>query len=122
MLFLNDDLIRYIALFLHLNLNNLLNFSIVNKNINIVIDDIFYKQLAILYYSSDFWKRAYNRPVYISKPLKNIKMELIRIENFQKILDRNNLNRWTQKDFYNYWKANNDYYINHKLDEILSIL
>ena len=45
-----------------------------------------------------FWKRAYNRPVYISKPLKNIKMELIRIENFQ-ILDRNNFNRWTQKIF-----------------------
>ena len=43
------------------------------------------------------------RPVIESKPLKTYKAKLIRIETFQKVLDRLNYKRWTQKDFYNYW-------------------
>ena len=42
-----------------------------------------------------------------SKPFKDMKKELIRIEFFQKHLDNLNIKRWTKKDFYNYWKFDN---------------
>ena len=57
-------------------------------------------------YSKDFWQKAYKRPKFYSNPLKNFKMELVRIENFQLMLDKSNIKRWTQKDFYDYWKIN----------------
>ena len=84
--------------------NSILNFSIINKNNFYLFDNLFYKELSELYYSSEFWKKAIKRPFITSKPLKNFKLELIRIENFQKYLDSINKNRWTKKDFYNYWK------------------
>ena len=57
-------------------------------------------------YGINFWLKARHRPIKKSKPLKNYKLELVRIEKFQKGLDSLNINRWTKKDFYNYWKYN----------------
>ena len=103
---LNNDILYYLSF--KLDLNNLLNFSIINKNNYKLFDNLFYTKYAIHKYSYEFWIKAYKRPIIYSKPLKSIKLELIRIENFQRGLDILSLNRWTKKDFYDYWS--NDKY------------
>lgn len=102
---LNDDILREIAF--KLNFETILNFSLANKKTYIVFDDIFYKNLAFELWSHIFWIKASLRPIKKSKPLKDMKKELIRIEFFQKHLDSLNKKRWTKKDFYNYWKSDN---------------
>jgi len=102
---LNDDVLREIAF--KLKFDTILNFSLANKKTYIVFDDIFYKNLAIILYSRIFWIKASYRPIKKSKPYKDMKKELIRIEFFQKHLDNLNMKRWTKKDFYNYWKFDN---------------
>lgn len=101
---LNEELFKLTAD--NLTLKEILQYSIINKNLYQTFDENFYKRLAIKYYTKHFWEKAYKRPTFYSKPLKNTKMELIRIENFQLLLDRLNIKRWTQKDFYDYWKNN----------------
>lgn len=100
---LSHDEIRFIAIFL--TINDIINFTNTNKIINIAIDNNFYNDLAIQLYGKAFWKIALNRPPIISKPLFNYKKELLRIENFQKGLDKINAKRWVTKDFYDYWKS-----------------
>jgi hypothetical protein len=102
---LNDDILREIAF--KLNFETILNFSLANKKTYIVFDEIFYNDLAYNLYSRIFWIKASLRPIKKSKPLKNMKQELIRVELFQKHLDNLNGMRWTKKDFYNYWKFDN---------------
>ena len=109
---LNNDILCHISF--ELNLNNLLNFSIINKNNYKIFDNIFYKNYALKQFSEDFWIKAYERPIIYSRPLNNIKLELIRIEQFQKSLDNLNLDRWTKKDFYNYWEMEKKYNEKHK--------
>lgn len=117
----NDDIIRYIAY--KLDFYSILNFSIINKNNYNSLDNNFYHNLAYIYYTKEFWDRAKKRPIHYSLPLKSVKKELIRIENFQKSLDELNNTRWTEKDFYDYWNNNDKYYINNKrLDIILNML
>lgn len=123
---LDDDMLYYMSF--KLDLNDLLNFSIINKNNYKVFDNRFYINYAINQFSYEFWLRAYKRPIFYSKPLKNIKMELIRIEHFQRGLDNLNINRWSQKDFYDYWynydyktKINN-YSIDFLMNNVLNIL
>lgn len=106
-LYLNIDCLFIITNFL--NFNNILNFSISSKFIYQLFDDLFYKNLAINYFSNNFWKIAKLRPKKTSFPLNNYKKELIRIENFQKQLDILNIDRWCKKDFYNYWKFKDCY-------------
>ena len=100
---LNNDIILYLSF--NLDLLSVLSFSQISKTIYPIFDNIFYYQYAIFMYSEDFWINAKNRPIFKSKPLRTYKDELIRIENFQRVLDRLNYKRWTQKDFYNYWKT-----------------
>lgn len=104
---LNNDIIYYLSF--KLDFNSLLNFSIIDKNNYKLFDNKFYKYYAIKIFTYDFWIKAEKRPIMYSNPLKNIKMELIRIENFQKNLDNINIKRWTQKDFYDYWKHYDEY-------------
>ena len=99
---LNQDVIQNLAYYL--DLFSILNLSLVDKTINLYLDDIFYKSYAIYVFGDIFWIKASMRPIVESKPLKTYKAELIRIETFQKVLDRLNYKRWTQKDFYNYWE------------------
>lgn len=98
---LDYDVLREISY--KLNLDSILIFSLVNKQIYSALDNIFYKNLAYNYFGKDFWTKAYLRSSRSSKPLKNIKRELIRIEFFQRNMDALNVNRWVKKDFYDYW-------------------
>lgn len=99
---LNFDNIRHISDFL--KFGDILNFSISCKETYCALDDIYFKNLAYKFYGYCFWLKAKCRNPMVSKPLKNFKLELIRIENFQRNLDNINISRWTKKDFYNYWK------------------
>ena len=107
MKYLGRDLIRNIAF--GLKFTEILKFSVINTFLYKTIDNIFYKKLAVIYYSKNFWNRALERPIFFSKPLNNIKMELIRIEKFQLTLEKHNIKRWCQKDFYDYWKYNDKF-------------
>ena len=98
---LNQDIIRNLAY--NLDLLTILNLSSVNKCTYQYLDELFYKSYAIYIFGEIFWIKASKRPKIKSKPLKTYKAELMRIERFQRILDRLNNKRWTQKDFYNYW-------------------
>jgi len=99
---LNQDIIINISYML--NLTSILNLSAVDKITYKYFDEVFYKCYAMYIFGQDFWLNAFKRPIIKSIPLKTFKAELIRIESFQKELDRLNYERWTQKDFYNYWK------------------
>ena len=101
---LNSDTVRHISEFL--KLQDILNLCIISKENYILFDEIYFKNLAYKMYGKYFWIKAGNRNPILSKPLKNFKLELIRIENFQRNLDNINVSRWTKKDFYNYWKYN----------------
>jgi hypothetical protein len=98
----NVDIVHLLAV--DLDFDDLLNFSIVNKSLYLIFDNLFYKNLGYKMYGINFWLKARHRPIKKSKPLNNYKLELLRIEKFQKGLDSLNSDRWTKKDFYNYWK------------------
>lgn len=117
---LPNDLILLIAN--KCNLNSIINLSSINKNNFKLFDDYFFKEFAYKCYGINFWNKAYNRPIYISKPMKNYKLELLRIENFQMFLDNINFNRWTKKDFYNYWNYRDKYLTNDDIYYHLNIL
>lgn len=97
-----SDLILHISSFM--KLKDILQFSITCKEFYTQFDNLFYKNLAYQMYGICFWLKALCRPHTFSKPLDNFKLEIIRIENFQRKLDNLNISRWTKKDFYNYWK------------------
>ena len=101
MLFLPDDII-YNIIFM-IDFNTIIKITEVNNEINKLLDNNFFKILAIKYYSKEFWKRAALRPRQYSKPLKNIKLELLRIEKFQNLLEKLENKRWTNDMFYNLW-------------------
>ena len=107
---LPNDLLLVIAN--KLDFNSIIEFSSINKINFKLFDDKFFEELAYIYYSVKFWEKAKNRPIYNSIPLKSFKLELLRIENFQKYLDDLNINRWTKKDFYNYWSFKDKYLYN----------
>jgi len=99
---LNADIIRNLAY--NLDLLSILNLSQVDRINYYSLDELFYQCYAVFIYGEEFWIRARMRPIQKSRPLLTVKRELIRIELFQKMLDSLNINRWTQKDFYDYWK------------------
>lgn len=112
-----DDITMYITTFL--SFNDIINITSTCKMYyyNIFTDDYFYN-LAVSYYSENFWKISNMRSKDLSKPLKNYKLELLRIEKFQQMIVKYNAKRWTINDFYSYWnyqetlKNNNKYIIN----------
>ena len=68
---LNNDIIIYITT--HLSFYDIINITNICKEYyyNIFTDDYFYN-LAVSYYSENFWKIANMRSKELSKPLKII--------------------------------------------------
>ena len=95
MINLEDDVIYKITDYL--NFNNIIYLSMTNKELYYLFDDLFFTNLAIKMYTDEFLDKASHRPIFSSLPLKSMKHELIRIENFQKLLDNLNFDRWTNK-------------------------
>ena len=106
---LNYDILFSIANCL--DFNNIINFSIINKENYLIFDDLFFTNLAFKMYTVNFWIKALERPFRLSKPLDKIKDELLRIQKFQSILDSYNVKRWSNNDFYRYWdwQCSNNY-------------
>ena len=110
MFYLPDDIIYEIVN--KLDFNSIIKITRINKQINALLDNIFFYNLAVKYYSQEFWKRASLRPKHFSKPLKNMKQELLRIEKFQNLVKKLDLEkkRWCNNKFYNLWEIQNNIY------------
>ena len=105
---LDNDTILYLTSFL--SFNSIIIFSNTTKIYNNLFDDKYFNNLAIHYYSEEFWKAAINRTVELSKPLRSYKLELLRLEEFQNRLEKYISRRWTISDFYFYWDYQEQYY------------
>ncbi len=90
------------------DINEVINLSMINKNLNELFDNKIYCEWGINKYSNDFWKKAFKRPMIISNPLPSMKLELIRIFKFQENLKKNNLPEWNKEEFYLYWDTLED--------------
>ena len=86
------------------NIKELLRLSETDKNINLLMDDNLYFNWGKNLYTKKCWKKAKNLDSIISKPLKNMKLELIRIEKFQDYNIKHGYQRWENKDFFIYWE------------------
>ena len=91
------------------NINNVINVSMVNKNMWELLDNNIYIYWGRNLYSNEFWNRANKRSSIISKPLINMKMELLRIENFQNCQKRFGYPLWNNEDYYIYWETMENY-------------
>ena len=100
---LNNDVVELIMK--NLQLYDILLFSITNKEYYKMLNNLFYLNLAIDIYGKEFWAKAFLRPKIKSKPLNSMKLELIRIERFQTRVYKSISRRWTNEDFYNFWKG-----------------
>ena len=86
------------------NVQDVISFSRSNREIYSFFDDTQYMDWGRNIYTREFWSKAEKRNKSISKPLKNMKMELLRIHNFTKMQIRHGQPLWTREDYYLYWK------------------
>lgn len=101
---LSNDTILCIILQLK-NIQDLMNLSSIDKNMFEIFGNNLYIDWGRNLYSAEFWNRASQRTSCISKPLCNMKMELLRIDNFQKHIVKHRHEMWTSEDFYSYWSS-----------------
>ena len=67
-------------------------------------NDEFYEHLALMYFTREFWDRAALRTTQL--PCATVKMELLRIERFQRALETMpGCKRWREREFFGYWDA-----------------
>lgn len=84
------------------NVNDIISITILNLFLYKNIDDSYFYSWGIKQYSKDFWIKASMRTKSISKPLKNMKLELIRLQRFIDCIQLQNM-KWSNKDFYDFW-------------------
>jgi len=84
------------------SIHDIIKIIILNKYLYINIDDSYFFAWGIKHYSKEFWIKAKNRSKSISNPLKTMKLELIRLENFIDTIRKQNI-KWKNKDFYDFW-------------------
>lgn len=111
---LSDNLIQNIVdnqflldiIFDYILLKDYANLLIINKDYNIFfrnIDDYLWSKIAINEYSKEFWTKAIQRDIRISKPLKNYKEELKRLKLFEHSMQISLQKKFTINDYYRYW-------------------
>ena len=101
---LPDDIILHI-LYNISDIYNIINISKINKNMYELLDNQIYIYWGRNLYSNKFWELAQKRTPIISKPLLSMKMELLRIKDFQDYQQSLGYTPWNNKDFYKYWEA-----------------
>jgi len=101
---LPDDII-YTILFLINNIHDVINVSNINNNMYNILDDEFYTIWARHYYTNEFWDKAILRSPFLSNPLPNMRMELLRLNNFDNFNKQHGLQRWKNEDYYLYWET-----------------
>ena len=75
-----------------------------------LFDNLIYIYWGINLYTKEFWEKAEQRTRHISKPLINMKMELLRLDKFKKHQLKNGHQLWSNDDYYQYWDAMEKYY------------
>ena len=98
---LNNDIIEYISYYL--NIIDINNLKKSNKELKNVFNNNYFINRAYELYSKTFWKKAQNRSPHLSKPLNTIEHELLRIEKFNNTINKFNLKKWKEQDFFKYW-------------------
>jgi hypothetical protein len=101
---LPDDLILLI-IYNILDINNIINLSIINKTMYKCFDDTIYIHWGRNLYSNEFWNKAQKRTPIISCPLFSMKMELLRIAKFHDYQKTLGFTLWNNEDFFKYWDA-----------------
>jgi hypothetical protein len=96
------------------NICDVINLSTANKSIYELFDNNQYFYWGQNLYSKVFWDKAKLRTPIISKPLINMKLELMRIDRFQQYNIKHGYQRWDNEDFYAYWKSLEMYIKNRK--------
>ena len=86
-------------------IDDIISLSESSKCLNNKIDNYIYLQWGRYTYTNDFWNRALQRNPIVSKPLGNIKLELLRIKNFTELQIKNGHEPWNKKDYYKYWNS-----------------
>lgn len=84
------------------NVNDIINITTLNLYLYQNIDDSYFYSWGIKQYTKDFWIKASMRTKSISKPLKTMKLELIRLQRFIDCIKLQNM-KWANKDFYDFW-------------------
>lgn len=84
------------------NVHDIINITTLNLYLYQNIDDSYFYSWGIKQYTKDFWIKASMRTKSISKPLKTMKLELIRLQRFIDCIKLQNM-KWTNKDFYDFW-------------------
>ena len=87
-----------------LSFENILKLCQISREINETLNDSFFKALAFLMYSKEFWVQASMRPIRFSRPLCTWKKEMRRLEYFQETLLRSGGKRWCFADFKMFWE------------------
>ena len=105
---LNDDL--YILISKNLNLNDIISLKLTNNEFNNCFNDNFFNIYAFSLYTKAFWQKAEKRNPILSNPLRTMQQELLRIQNFNKILSQKGYNPWSEEEFINYWERQDKYF------------
>lgn len=111
---LYEDLLLLI-LFNLTNINYIINFSIINQVTYNSINNDIYIEWGKNMYSKEFWNRANKRTITISNQCINMKMELLRIQNFTDLQIKHFQERWTKEDYYKYWDSMEKIYTESKI-------
>jgi hypothetical protein len=90
------------------NIHDIINLSIVNKDTYTIFDDYIYMYWGRYIYTNEFWEKAQQRSPKVSRPLLNMKQELLRINKFTNHLIKHGMEIWTKKDYYIYWISMED--------------
>ena len=98
------DIIEIIVLNLS-DIRDIINFSMSNKLLNKTINDTLFTSWARNKYSDEFWEKAKKRTPILSKPLCNMKYELIRLYNFELTQIKEKHTLWNSEDYYLYWNS-----------------
>jgi len=101
---LPNDILYTILLTIN-DINNVINISAINHELFNTLDDTFYTLLAQYIYTSEFWKRADKRSKILSKPLPNMKLELLRLDKFDNFQIKYGCEPWKNEDYYLYWDS-----------------
>lgn len=104
----------FVIIFNLKNVDDIINLSSTNKSIYELFDNNIYYFWGQKLYSKVFWDKAKRRTPIISKPLINMKMELLRIDRFQQYNIKHGYQRWNNEDFYAYWNSLEMYIKNRK--------
>lgn len=88
---------------------DIISLSESNNYLNDTINDDTYFEWARYLYSKDFWNHTIKRTPLVAKPLPNMKIELLRIKNFNKCQIKYGKEIWTKDDYYKYWVSMEDF-------------